>query len=170
MDALQRIERALEAAITKGIGDGSPPGLKAAARHAVFTPGSRVRPRLCLTVAAACGADEPEPLPYEPSLDGQGFLAGNQVLAPLRGILGSRAAHGTTAAKELANFACDRRARGLPAAYAHFAMCETAQPPLGWVLSPGARDAIEAYLDSCANPGALGQVRAAFAGASALTD
>ena len=35
MDALQRIERALEAAITKGIGDGSPPGLKAAARHAV---------------------------------------------------------------------------------------------------------------------------------------
>jgi geranylgeranyl diphosphate synthase type II len=59
MDALQRIERALEAAITKGIGDGSPPGLKAAARHAVFTPGSRVRPRLCLAVAAACGDDEP---------------------------------------------------------------------------------------------------------------
>jgi len=59
MDALQRIERALEAAITKGIGEGSPPGLKAAARHAVFTPGSRVRPRLCLTVAAACGDDEP---------------------------------------------------------------------------------------------------------------
>lgn len=59
MDALQRIERALEAAITKGIGDGSPPGLKAAARHAVFTPGSRARPRLCLAVAAACGDDEP---------------------------------------------------------------------------------------------------------------
>ena len=49
-------------------------------------------------------------------------------------------------------------------------LCETAHPPLGWVLSPGARDAIEAYLGNCANPGAIDQVRAAFAGVSPATD
>jgi geranylgeranyl diphosphate synthase type II len=59
MDVLQRIERALESAITKGIGDSAPPGLKAAVRHAVLTPGSRARPRLCLAVALACGDDVP---------------------------------------------------------------------------------------------------------------
>jgi geranylgeranyl diphosphate synthase, type II len=33
--------------------------LAAAMRHAVFPRGARVRPRLCLAVAAACGDDEP---------------------------------------------------------------------------------------------------------------
>jgi geranylgeranyl diphosphate synthase type II len=59
MDALQRIEQALEAAITKGMGDDSPPRLQQAVRHAVMTPASRVRPRLCLAVATACGDDAP---------------------------------------------------------------------------------------------------------------
>jgi geranylgeranyl diphosphate synthase type II len=69
MDAVQRIEQALEAAVSKGLGDGglgdrmlgdgSPPLLAKAVRHAVFTPGSRVRPRLCLAVAAACGDSIP---------------------------------------------------------------------------------------------------------------
>jgi geranylgeranyl diphosphate synthase type II len=59
MDALQRIEKALEAAVSKGLGDGCPPLLAQAVRHAVFTPGSRVRPRLTLAVAAACGDDVP---------------------------------------------------------------------------------------------------------------
>jgi geranylgeranyl diphosphate synthase type II len=59
MDALQRIEQALEAAITKGMGDDSPPRLQQAVRHAVMTPASRVRPRLCLAVAMACGDDAP---------------------------------------------------------------------------------------------------------------
>jgi geranylgeranyl diphosphate synthase type II len=59
MDVLQRIEAALEAAVSKGIGDGCPPLLAKAVRHAVFTPGSRVRPRLCLAVAHACGDDAP---------------------------------------------------------------------------------------------------------------
>jgi geranylgeranyl diphosphate synthase type II len=59
MDALQRIEHALEAAITKGIGDDSPPLLRQAVRHAVLTPASRARPRLCLAVAMACGDDVP---------------------------------------------------------------------------------------------------------------
>ncbi len=59
MDALQRIEQALEAAIAKGMGDESPPLLRQAVRHAVLTPASRVRPRLCLAVALACGDDVP---------------------------------------------------------------------------------------------------------------
>ncbi len=59
MDALQRIEQALEAVITKGTGDDSPPLLRQAVRHAVLTPASRVRPRLCLAVAMACGDDVP---------------------------------------------------------------------------------------------------------------
>jgi geranylgeranyl diphosphate synthase type II len=59
MDVLQRIERALEAAISKGVGTDAPPGLRDAVRHAVFTPGSRARPRLCLAVALACGDDVP---------------------------------------------------------------------------------------------------------------
>jgi geranylgeranyl diphosphate synthase type II len=45
--------------VSKGIGDGCPPLLAKAVRHAVFTPGSRVRPRLCLAVAHACGDDSP---------------------------------------------------------------------------------------------------------------
>jgi geranylgeranyl diphosphate synthase type II len=59
MDVLQRIEAALEMAVSKGIGDGCPPLLAQAVRHAVFSPGSRVRPRLCLAVAHACGDDSP---------------------------------------------------------------------------------------------------------------
>lgn len=59
MDVLQRIEQALEAALAKGLGAGSPPLLAQAVRHAVMTPGSRVRPRLCLAVATACGDDVP---------------------------------------------------------------------------------------------------------------
>jgi geranylgeranyl diphosphate synthase type II len=59
MDVLQRIEAALEMAVSKGIGDGCPPLLAKAVRHAVFSPGSRVRPRLCLAVAHACGDDSP---------------------------------------------------------------------------------------------------------------
>jgi geranylgeranyl diphosphate synthase type II len=59
MDVLLRIEAALETAVSKGIGDGCPPLLAKAVRHAVFTPGSRVRPRLCLAVAHACGDDAP---------------------------------------------------------------------------------------------------------------
>lgn len=36
---------------------GAPPRLAAAVRHAVFPGGARIRPRLCLAVARACGAD-----------------------------------------------------------------------------------------------------------------
>lgn len=102
-------------------------------------------------------------LPYDAVSDKQeGFLTGNQLLAPLRGVLGSRVAHGITASKELARFTCRRRAAQLPADYAHFAMCPIAAPPLGWVLSPGAMEQINGYRFGCANPGAYAAIREAF--------
>lgn len=57
--ALRRIEQALTAAVAAGEGPGGPPLLSAAIRHAVFPGGARIRPRLCLAVAQACGDDDP---------------------------------------------------------------------------------------------------------------
>ncbi|MGE0037497.1 MAG: polyprenyl synthetase family protein [Xanthobacteraceae bacterium] len=59
MDAISRIEQALQTAIGRADVPGCPPRLAAAMRHAVFPRGARVRPRLCLAVASACGDDEP---------------------------------------------------------------------------------------------------------------
>ncbi len=59
MDVNERIERALVSAVEKGERSPCPPGLSEAIRHAVFPGGARVRPRLCVAVAAACGEDEP---------------------------------------------------------------------------------------------------------------
>lgn len=59
MDALSRIERALATAVARAGAPPSPPRLAAAAHYAVFPRGSRIRPRLCLSVAAACGDDKP---------------------------------------------------------------------------------------------------------------
>lgn len=60
MDAMARTERALETAVQRGEAPGGPPRLAAAIREAVFPGGARIRPRLCLAVAAACGDDQPE--------------------------------------------------------------------------------------------------------------
>jgi geranylgeranyl diphosphate synthase, type II len=59
MDASARIEQALGKAIAQADGIDAPPRLAAAMRHAVFPRGARIRPRLCLAVAAACEEDEP---------------------------------------------------------------------------------------------------------------
>src|SRR3954470_2416047 len=59
MDAATRIELALTVAVTRAEAPGCPPRLGAALRHAVFPRGARIRPRLCLAVAAACGDDDP---------------------------------------------------------------------------------------------------------------
>lgn len=59
MDISNRIEAALQRALQGSAGAGAPPRLVAAVRHAVFPGGARVRPRLCLAVAAACGDDDP---------------------------------------------------------------------------------------------------------------
>jgi geranylgeranyl diphosphate synthase type II len=57
MTATLRIESTLEAAITRAEAQNAPPRIAAALRHAVFPGGARVRPRLCLAVAEACGDD-----------------------------------------------------------------------------------------------------------------
>ena len=59
MDVTNRIERALNDAIGRAEVPGCPPRLAAAMRYAVFPRGARVRPRLCHSVAAACGEDHP---------------------------------------------------------------------------------------------------------------
>src|SRR5271166_5032627 len=59
MDAIARIERALGAALAGTGAAGGPPLLAAAMHHAVFPRGARLRARLCLAVAAACGEDDP---------------------------------------------------------------------------------------------------------------
>jgi geranylgeranyl diphosphate synthase type II len=58
MDAMSRIEAGLNLAFLRALPAG-PPLLGAAMRHAVFPGGARVRPRLCLAVAYACGDDNP---------------------------------------------------------------------------------------------------------------
>jgi geranylgeranyl diphosphate synthase type II len=55
---MSRIDAALAAALTRAE-DGAPIGLASAMRHAVFPGGARIRPRLCLAVAEACGNDAP---------------------------------------------------------------------------------------------------------------
>ena len=60
MDVMSRIEQGLAAALARGDHPGCPPKLTAAMRYAVFPRGARIRPRLCLAVAAACGDDHPD--------------------------------------------------------------------------------------------------------------
>ncbi|MEM6490919.1 MAG: polyprenyl synthetase family protein [Pseudomonadota bacterium] len=55
-----RIEAALERAVGRAGGPAAPPRIAAAMQDAVFPGGARVRPRLCLGVAAACGARRAE--------------------------------------------------------------------------------------------------------------
>lgn len=59
MDKPTRIERALEAAVRRAQAAPSPARLSGALSHALFPGGARVRPQLCLAVAAACEEDLP---------------------------------------------------------------------------------------------------------------
>jgi geranylgeranyl diphosphate synthase, type II len=59
MDLSPRIEDAIVAALGATEAASGPPRLSAAIRYALFPGGARVRPRLCLTVALACGDDDP---------------------------------------------------------------------------------------------------------------
>jgi len=54
-----RIERALRASLAPTLQAGHPPRLAAAMQHAVFPGGARIRPKLTLAVAMACGEDDP---------------------------------------------------------------------------------------------------------------
>lgn len=59
MSGEARIEDALEAAVARTEQAACPPTLAEAIRYAVFPGGARIRPRLCLAVAAACAEDQP---------------------------------------------------------------------------------------------------------------
>ena len=59
MDAMTRVERALSVGLGLAKGAEHPPLLVNAMRYAVFPGGARIRPRLCLAVARACGDDKP---------------------------------------------------------------------------------------------------------------
>lgn len=59
MEPVARIEQALEVSLARGETQTAPPLLTQAIRHAVFPGGGRIRPRLCLAVADACGEDRP---------------------------------------------------------------------------------------------------------------
>lgn len=58
MPHADRIERALRASLAPALGAGHPPKLAAAMQHAVFPGGARIRPKLTLAVALACGEDD----------------------------------------------------------------------------------------------------------------
>jgi len=59
MDAAPRIEQALKGALERARSSDCPPRLADALEYAVFPGGARVRPRLCIGVAAACGDPDP---------------------------------------------------------------------------------------------------------------
>jgi geranylgeranyl diphosphate synthase type II len=58
-DMSHRIEDALGRALGRATGHSAPPQLSRALHHSVFPAGQRIRPRLTLSVAAACGDDQP---------------------------------------------------------------------------------------------------------------
>ncbi len=59
MDVGRRIEAVLDVAVSHAEAPGAPPLLAESIRYAVFPGGHRIRPRLCLAVAQACGDDDP---------------------------------------------------------------------------------------------------------------
>ena len=59
MSLLIRTEQALSTHFEYAVGVGAPSRLVAAMRHAVFSGGARIRPQLCMAVAAACGDNAP---------------------------------------------------------------------------------------------------------------
>jgi geranylgeranyl diphosphate synthase type II len=61
MDVSGKLEHELELAIAHASAGACPPLLAEAIRYAVFPGGARVRPRLCLATAMACGVSNPAP-------------------------------------------------------------------------------------------------------------
>lgn len=64
MDATERIEICLRDIIERQDAHACPPRLKQAVVHAVFPGGARIRPRICLAVAEACGEQRSEAAAY----------------------------------------------------------------------------------------------------------
>jgi geranylgeranyl diphosphate synthase, type II len=61
MDAESLLEKSLKAALAGAVGPDCPPRFAEALHYAVFPGGARIRPKLVLAVAQACGATRPEP-------------------------------------------------------------------------------------------------------------
>ena len=59
MYSARRIDAVLDGILTRAQSDGGPPLLNTALRYAVFPGGARIRPKLCMAVAAACETAEP---------------------------------------------------------------------------------------------------------------
>jgi geranylgeranyl diphosphate synthase type II len=60
MDLSERIEIGMQLSLKLATANGCPPKLAAAMRHAVFPGGARIRPRISLAVALACGDRDPK--------------------------------------------------------------------------------------------------------------
>lgn len=60
MDVAERIEQAILQSMQAFRGPSCPPRLDEAVQYAVFPGGARIRPKICLAVADACGEDFPE--------------------------------------------------------------------------------------------------------------
>lgn len=60
MDLPERIEAGMQLALRYSTANGCPQLLARGMRHAVFPGGARIRPRLCLAVATACGDSDPQ--------------------------------------------------------------------------------------------------------------
>ncbi|MEM9330392.1 MAG: polyprenyl synthetase family protein [Pseudomonadota bacterium] len=58
MEMVARVEACLEEAIEHATAPSCPPKLAKAVQYAVFPGGARVRPQLCVSIAAACGSKE----------------------------------------------------------------------------------------------------------------
>ena len=56
---MKRIEKGLHQALAIAESKTAPQNLQKALHHSVFPGGARIRPQLCLAVAAACGDDDP---------------------------------------------------------------------------------------------------------------
>ncbi len=59
MPYTNRIEASLLRSVRRGQSGSAPPKLAAALEHAVLPGGARIRPQICLSVARACGDDQP---------------------------------------------------------------------------------------------------------------
>ncbi len=60
MEPMERLDRTICKALEKADDPACPPTLTTALTYAVYPGGHRIRPRLCLAVAAACGDDLPD--------------------------------------------------------------------------------------------------------------
>ncbi len=60
MPFADKIDATLNAAIARAQANSAPGKLSQALHYAMFPGGARVRPQICLSVAHACGSDEPE--------------------------------------------------------------------------------------------------------------